>query len=158
MGIDQSLTCTGWYLEEDGVPSWGTILTEKSDEPCTYQDQIDRCDYIAYELLDICAKYDIDEVNIEQFPMAAKGAATRTLPMLFGYIVSRLIGNGVHVNHTALSKLKKYATGKGNADKQQMFDALPDDVQAKFIKYPKSKGRYDLADAYWLHAYEQSDI
>lgn len=49
--------------------------------------------------------------------------------------------------------VKKFATGKGNASKEEIFDALPDRIKEEFSKIPKSKGRYDLADAYWLSRY-----
>lgn len=49
--------------------------------------------------------------------------------------------------------VKKFATGSGKATKDEMFDALPKTVKDKFLKIPKTKGRYDLTDAYWLSQY-----
>ena len=51
--------------------------------------------------------------------------------------------------------LKKFATGSGKADKNEMIAALPVDVREHFNAqgYKKTTGLTDVADAYWLSTY-----
>jgi Holliday junction resolvasome RuvABC endonuclease subunit len=53
------------------------------------------------------------------------------------------------------NELKKYATGKGNADKELMHSSLPEDIRKRLEEknYRKTTGLYDIADAYWLARY-----
>ena len=49
--------------------------------------------------------------------------------------------------------VKKVATGKGKADKQELYEALPLKPQALFSEkmgLKKTTGLYDLTDAYWI--------
>ena len=65
-------------------------------------------------------------------------------------IVDRLIHASIDVAVIAPTALKKAATRSGRADKQQMLEAVPEDDREQLSKYGKTKGRYDLADAYHL--------
>ncbi|MGY2463238.1 hypothetical protein [Vreelandella sulfidaeris] len=65
-------------------------------------------------------------------------------------IINRLMHASIDVAVIAPTALKKAATTSGRADKQMMLDAVPADDREQLSKIGKTKGRYDLADAYHL--------
>ena len=65
-------------------------------------------------------------------------------------IVNAIREEGFDVKILTPSTVKKNATGSGKATKQEMFDSLPEKVQKMFGSIPKSQGREDLTDAFWI--------
>lgn len=150
LGIDQSFTNTGlWW--EDGFK---VIQTKKTDDPL---DIYLRAIHIADEIETTCGDLSIREVVIEGLAMGGvPGNSARNLAMLQGLIVDRLLGINVDVKIVAPTSLKKFATGKGNSPKEMLYECCPDEVKAQVDNIPKTKGRMDLVDAYWLYRFEQT--
>ena len=50
------------------------------------------------------------------------------------------------------SDVKAVTTGSGNADKNQMYEYLPEDIKERVNAYEphKTKGRPDIVDAFWI--------
>jgi len=68
-------------------------------------------------------------------------------------------GFGDRISIVPPTTLKKFATGNGNAKKEAMFDALPSETKQVFEeKTLKSKGRFDVTDAYWLSKYAMTNL
>lgn len=152
IALDQSITCTAYcYFEEGKLLSFGCIKTSAGTGSLH-----DRCYLIAKKLKRIRAgKEEISgEVTCVREGLAmgnTKGNSGKDLAMLVGYIQSDL-GPMKEVSPTAL---KKFATGKGTASKQDMVNALPADVLKTFKEagYKKTTGLTDLADAYFVGRY-----
>lgn len=151
LGIDQSLTSTGWVvLEDNTVTSHGIISTPKDNN------KFDRMASASYELVAIADdNKPLDAVVIEGLPFGMSHSnVSRDLAGLQAVIVTALHAYGFELDEDlfiiAPTTLKKHATGSGKASKQEMFDALPLKEQGLFGSVPKTKGRFDLTDAYWL--------
>jgi crossover junction endodeoxyribonuclease RuvC len=153
LGIDQSLTSTGWSLKEDGVLKEHGILT--SDKT---QTNFERAIVVADQIFNLDKKFKPDKSVIEGIPFMSRSNVTRDLAGLQFLIVDRLLRDGWEtLDIVPPTKLKKFATGSGKASKDEMVEALPEGVKEKFEKIPKTKGRYDLADSYWLATFGEDD-
>lgn len=148
LGIDQSLTSTGWVLLEDGeVVKYGLITSDKNKS--NFQRAIDVADQISWE--ECC--HLPDKIVMEGLPFMSRSNVTRDLAGLQFLVVDRLTKTRRTVEDLGIippTKLKKFATGSGKASKEEMYEALPPEVKAKFSSTLKTKGRYDLTDSYWL--------
>lgn len=147
LGIDQSLTSTGWcVLENDQLTDYGLISSDKSKE--NYERAID----VSNEIQSLEIQLQPDLVVIEGIPFMSRSNVTRDLAGLQFLILDRLLGGVTKEDIRIIppTKLKKFATGNGKASKDDMFEALPDYAKEKISKTLKTKGRYDLTDAYWL--------
>jgi Holliday junction resolvasome RuvABC endonuclease subunit len=103
-----------------------------------------------------------DIVALEGLAFAKNGNATRDLAGLQSAIVTVLRFIDRHeVVIVPPNTVKKTATGKGNASKDEMVDALPLEVRQEFdaLGVRKTTGLQDLSDAYWIgkSAEEQQD-
>jgi len=151
MGIDQSMTKTGVVIFDNNSQ---TMLHHEIIETVLNKavalDSFLRVQMIASRIEFLCNLYNIDAVRIEGLSYGSVGQATRTLAGLHYVIVDRLLRASIDVAVIAPTALKKAATGSGRADKQAMLDACPDTVKQQFLKIGKTKGRFDLADAYHL--------
>lgn len=151
MGIDQSFTSTGIVILENDVIIFHTRLISDSSK-----DIFDRAFELSRMIADIALTWEVDKVNIEGLGFAARGDQTRNLAGLqFSIIKSLREATSVEIDIVAPTSLKKFATGKGNADKVMMFESLPAPAKAIIEEFKKTKGRYDMADAFWLASYPQ---
>lgn len=153
-GIDQSLTCTGWCVTNSfgEVFDYGVIRTS----PCEggVVGTVGRCVRINEELMTIINKFNPSLLSIEGLAMGNIGGnSSRDLAGLQFIMIASFTNAGYDVIVTPPTRIKKFATGKGNSKKEALFESLPTELKMKFSSIPKSKGRYDLTDAYWLSRY-----
>jgi crossover junction endodeoxyribonuclease RuvC len=154
LGIDQSLTSTGWCLLLDGeAVEYGIITSDKNKS--NYLRAMD----VANEISDLLFKEKLDIVVIEGLPFMSRSNVTRDLAGLQFLVYDRLFDYFEEEDIVVVppTSLKKFATGSGKASKEEMFEALSQTEKAKFGKTPKSKGRYDITDAYWLARYGEEN-
>ena len=182
IGVDQSLTCTGivaglpsFGLSEDfEMLKYVTITTNKDTDTTTLtkaatmhwgEDQVKtiaRCSIVANQVIDFCKEFcaehlkdgDTLSFSIEGLAWGARGNAVRDLASLQGLIIEAAL-RGLPVDNVSIispTTVKKRATGDGKAKKDALFESLPPDAHDKFLEYKKTKGRYDLTDAYWIAA------
>jgi len=158
IGIDQSFTSTAVVImdaKDDRYLDSCIISTKKVKDDRL--DKIYRARYISDQLISfinqISKEYDatIQRVNIEGIGFGARGNVTRDLAglqyMMIDAIINRLDTNpGV----IAPTSLKKFATGKGNADKASVMDATPEYLKLVFLRTYKKASLNDFCDAYWL--------
>lgn len=164
---DQAMTSSGAVVLEH-IPNLGkgndcnevvhveVIRTNKGNDDFIL-DTFERASVIGRRLNQIADEHKPDYIVFETPSLASKGNATRTLPMLLGSLLAQL---ECHINREGVklltvppTSLKKFATGKGNAGKDDMVHAVEQsnpELHEQLMAMPKSKGRYDLADAYWL--------
>lgn len=147
LGIDQSFTSTGIVVLHKN-----TFLHHERFVSNHMLDEYDRADEIANHLVNIAAQYNPDTVAMEGISFGSRGDATRKLSGLLYLIVVHMRSLNINPIIIPPKTVKKCATGKGNASKEDMLAALPSNVRHRFIEagYMKTKGLYDLTDAFHI--------
>jgi len=154
MGLDQSYTSTGvCVFSDDGELIHHCVIRSEKNEAVEH-DKIRRAVDISDEIARITTDMNVDVVSIEGLSFGGNvGNTSRDLAGLQYLIVSKLLNCGCDVKITPPKQIKKFATGSGNASKIEMFEALPEKVKERIEIYKKTKGRYDVTDAYWIGKY-----
>ncbi len=148
IGIDQSYSCTGICVFEDGELIHSEVLKTTKDI-----DKFERASIIAEYILSTAVFNEPDCVGIEGLAFGMRGDATRDLAGLQFCIINKLRFEGnFKVEIIAPNAVKKFATGDGRAKKEELYEALPQITQKTFldIGVKKTTGLYDLTDAYWI--------
>ena len=152
LGIDQSYTSTGLVgVNEDGqIITQEIISSLKADGDYFTRAKI-VSEQIVYKtrVMDACSDHDL-KISCEGLAFGMRGTTLQQLAGLQFMIVNGLREEGFEVNIIAPSSVKKFATGSGKAKKEDMWEALPEKVKKMFENIPKSQGREDLVDAYWI--------
>jgi len=162
IGIDQSYTSCGIVVIQDGT----MVHHERVVTPIA-MDVYDRANYLAHHINGVVGNYtnfDNDPtvwpvIGIEGLAFGMRGNATRDLAGLLFVIITTLRNcNGdLKIGIVSPLTVKKFATGKGKADKKQLYEKLPDDVKTILeTNYKKTTGLYDLTDAYWIAKYTEA--
>jgi Holliday junction resolvasome RuvABC endonuclease subunit len=138
IGFDGSLTSSGLAVWNDGLWTLDTIRTHP-DAPSLE----DRWRTITGQLWPRITRHTL--VVVEGVFRGLKGGAVLDLAMLHGIIRHGLHTRAVPFAVVNTKHLKQYATGNGNAGKQQMVQAAMDRLHV-----PVSS--HDQADAIWLAA------
>lgn len=110
LGIDPSLTCTGWAIRVDGKVISGHIATDKLRGPR-------RLAYIRDQIAEVIEKYQPEKVAYEDYAMGkAKGGNGRIFDIgeLGGLLKTLIWEQGIPVVMVAPTCLKRFLTGKGN--------------------------------------------
>ena len=155
LGIDQSLTKTAIVLVDDDlkVISYAIASSDKNDNKFV------RSKEIAEQIVNVCHReaggYYPDAIGIEGLPFGnMMGNVTRDLAGLQAIIISELIDEGFTVDMDlhilSPTTIKKRATGSGKAKKEEVIESVPEPFASIVKSTPKTKGRDDLADAYWI--------
>jgi len=134
VGIDPSLK-TGIVLMNIDGTAWGAkeITTKEKSDPHRFLD-------IANSVIELLEKDDI--VCIEGFSYGSKGAAVSIQYGIGWSIRSALVQKGMTYIEVPPTTVKKFATGKGNAKKEDMvlpiykrwgFEHKSDNVRDAFV-------------------------
>ncbi|WP_157958572.1 crossover junction endodeoxyribonuclease RuvC [Salinicola sp. CPA57] len=145
LGVDQSFTNTGIVIIDDQKMIHHEVIASDKN-----QSRLVRAQMIAERVLDIAIVHSVEGVRIEGLSLGSISSSTRDLAGLQFLILDRLTSIALEPLVIAPTSLKKKFTGNGRASKDEMLDAVAADVRAIFNQIPKSRGRYDLADAYAL--------
>lgn len=128
IGLDLSLTKTGYaVLKEDGSVVVSGVLKSKpaGDKPV---DEVRRIKGIVRQLTDIIDHYDdlhcLEMVAIEGLAFMAKGTSLVQLAALNYMVRSNLDARNKKFLIVAPTSLKKFVTGSGKGDKDQMMMAI----------------------------------
>ena len=160
IGLDQSYTSTGYCVLSNDVNlkspvvEFDIIKTSAEDG-----NMYTRAIKVTNAIVALCKKYPTADVAIEGLSFGQRGNATRDLAGLQYVIITALITQ-LNINNTKIvapQSVKKFATGGGGSAKKKvtkidMVNALPEYVLNAFASrgFKKSKGLYDLTDAYWI--------
>lgn len=131
--FDLSLTATGYALASDGIVTTGTIAT-------VTRRGLDRLRWIRDQVLDAAAGADL--VALEGYAFARANQAHQ-LGELGGVVRLALYERRVVVVDVPPASLKLFATGKGNAKKEDMLGAA-----IRRLGYARND--HNEADALWL--------
>lgn len=151
LGIDQSFTSTGiCVIDEDGVVKHHETINTSDQNG----DIFARANVILERIECLVLDHSPRMIGIEGLAFSKFGNATRDLAGLQMVIVAGMRRKNNRWNNDLVivspNLLKKYASGSGSADKDKMYEALPEDIKAVFAGYKKTKGRSDVVDAFWL--------
>lgn len=122
---------------------------------CPYENQQQRFDNISEHFMNILSKYNITDVAIEGYSYNSTGAVF-DIAENCGLLKHKLFKNNINIHIFPPSEIKKFATGKGLADKQTMFEALKLQESVDFrsnINYTKTSidnPVSDIVDSYYI--------
>jgi len=122
IGIDLSLTATGLASFQDGVWDTATVRTKADDGSETAY--IERVRGIAAKIIAWSDPHDGDVWAIEGPSFGAKGAAVDRMFGAFHLVMAALIDHHGEPIIVPPTSIKKYATGKGNAGKDEVMLAV----------------------------------
>lgn len=135
LGLDLSLTCTGYSLDRPAGLHVGTLTTRLRG--------CDRLTWLRTEIVALAEQADL--AVIEGYSFNSRSSQAHALGELGGVVRVALHERGIAYVDVPPAIVKKYATGKGNAGKELVL------VEAvKRLGYAGSSN--DEADALWLHA------
>lgn len=128
----------------DEMPDW------KTDE--------ERYDRISAWVIDILTKNEIESVFIEGYSMGSKGRVFN-LAENCGVLKHKIWKRKIEIEIVAPTAVKKYATGKGNSDKEKMHESFVAETGVDLQKeICPDKGKVgspvgDIVDAYYILKY-----
>lgn len=151
LAVDQSLTCSGIVIMNlNGIViHYETFSTKKNPDLDILSDYKKRSAALLTRIQELASLYDVTQLVCEAPSLASNGNATRTLSWLFGAMLTTFPS----ISTVPPTTLKKFATGKGNASKDEVYlgvELVDINFFNKLSKIPKSKGKHDLADAFFL--------
>lgn len=138
VAFDLSLTCTGWC---EG-PAVGTLVPPKG-----YDRGEARLDWIRARVMEKADSAHL--VAVEGYSFSSQASHAHSLGELGGLIRWNLYVRKIPFVVIPPANLKMFATGKGNAKKQEVFAAA-----IRSLGYVGSS--YDEADARWLWTMAQA--
>lgn len=142
LGIDPSATSTGYALvgEAGQYVFAGTIIPKKLK-------QGERLGYIRDNISHFLHPY-LGRINhaVIEAPAYDKPLKADLLGQIRGLFLLRCFDLGIPVTFAAPTAVKKFATGKGAADKAAMVKA----AQSRWPQWPGTDKNDDEADALWM--------
>ena len=172
IGIDYSLTSPAVCVN-DGKLKFYYLTTKKkwigqqSKDIIGYEhkewtDPIQRFTYISDFVFDILFTTNNPKIFIEGYSFGSKGQGLFQIAENCGILKYRLLEKNYGYNTVVPSVVKKGATGKGNADKDMMYEAFVKEtnIDLKQIFDTEKVGNpiSDIADSYFIQrvGYENS--
>lgn len=126
MGVDQSLTGTAVVIVDN---KFHYYLIETKRDKGTKAPSIDntrRLLYIAKEIGKLIKKHQVEFVAMEGLAFGAKGRSVMTIGGLSHILRAKFIEHNLPFVIIPPTTLKKYWFGKGNANKENMYQATID--------------------------------
>ena len=178
VGVDYSLSSPGWCVHVGDEWSFENCklfyllhtktggdreLEHRGDcffplrQPTEWSNDYDRYWKLSRPVLAECIHHKADVVYVEGYAFGAVGRVFQIAENA-GVLKYRLHHNNFRIETPAPTEIKKFATGKGNANKQDMIDAFINetgvDIYARFDKIAKSKSPIDdIVDSYYIAKY-----
>ena len=164
IGIDYSLTSPAVCVN-DGDLSFYYLTNKKkwigqiSDNIIGYEhkewtDPIQRFGQISDFVFDILSPLGTPEIYIEGYSYGSKGQGLFQIAENCGILKYRILQKGLGYTSVVPSVVKKGATGKGNADKDMMYEAFVKEtnIDLKKIFDTEKVGNpiSDIADSYFI--------
>lgn len=178
IGIDYSLTCpcvcvsnntvfgdSYFYFLHGSKTYARKVLNIIGEQHGEYLSDQQRYENIAMWVMNIISSFDIvnTHVLIEDYSFGSKGRVFN-LAENCGLLKYSLYKKRYNFSTVAPSVIKKFATGKGNADKQKMYDAFYTNTKVDLIAIFSPKSRRldspvtDIVDSYYLTCYMHDSL
>ena len=121
LGLDLSFSSTGFYLiKENEKDEYFEIRTKPED----FQDDIERSDYIAREIIEHIKGIDITFIALEDYFSGKQPMSVIKLATLGTVVRIRLMDAGYSFMPFVTSQIKKFETGSGVAPKDNMLKSV----------------------------------
>lgn len=156
VGIDLSLTATAMVaVNENGIPA--SVINNLGyglPKDVSVWQQVERTSIIADGVAAFLKQYDIKKSAIEGYSFASSGLSLFQIGEMMGVVRYKIAQLGKLVNTMPVfippTALKKFATGRGNAEKSLMILAASKDPWN--FEYANASGNPDdnVIDAFWL--------
>lgn len=143
LGLDLSLTGTGVVLLEDDRIKLELLIKSKPTEQKRPVDEIERLVLIKRKIISIIEEHKPDLVVIENLAFLAKGTSLTQLSYLNYVIRAYLWENKIKFFLVAPPSLKKFITGHGKAQKEEVMESI-------FKTYHVAETDSNIADAFVL--------
>jgi len=176
VGIDYSLSCPAICVETENAEDF-YYLTDRKKYEGTFRPNItgtlhkgylsaqERYENIADWVIETIqsyypksiAKINYPIINLEDYSFASKGK-TFHIAENMGMLKYKFYKLKIPFNLIAPSSIKKYATGKGNANKEKMVDAFKDTTGVDLLSELDSGYNSpcsDIADSYFICKFRQ---
>jgi Holliday junction resolvasome RuvABC endonuclease subunit len=173
-GIDYSMTCPAlcvfegdefvfeacqFYYITDKKKYQGRFMNGRVTGipmPKDYTSEVERYANLARIMLDTLDEHGCMEVMLEDYALGAKGRVFH-IGENTGILKYFLWSDNIDVHTVEPMVLKKHATGKGNADKDKMYEAFTartkKDLLAEWAAPKVANPISDIVDAYFLAEY-----
>lgn len=148
LAVDQSFTSCGLIVFDDSkmIELYRFVSNKQLDN-------FDRAWEVASAVRSTALKHSVLYVALEGLAFGGVGDATRNLAGL-QYTIVTTLRNIDYIDTLIIppTNVKKMATGKGNAKKEDLHAALPQEVKDIFAanNWKKTTGLFDMTDAYWI--------
>ena len=127
-----------------------------------YKDKVDeeRFHYLAEEIFEKSMVTWPDHIALEDYSYASTGRAFQ-IGENGGVLKNRFYKNGFNLTKIAPTQIKKFATGKGNADKEMMQTSFIEDTGLDMKKILGQTDKQwnpssDVIDAYYIAKYAEA--
>lgn len=175
VGIDYSLTspaicvmdesfdydkCQFYFLTSKKKNTGSISKNITGYEHKEYNDPIERFTNISEWALEIIK--DADYITIEGYSFGSKGQGLFQIAENCGILKYRLLENNQKYRTIVPSVVKKKATGKGNADKEKMYEQFTNDHKKDLMKLfdmnKLSNPVTDIIDSYYIGKFGYVDF
>ena len=165
-GIDYSITCPCmcihnqfFYFTKIKKYQLNTSIFKGFEYPDTKDDQ-EKFDIISEKFLEIIEEYGVSVVYLEGYAFASKGLVFN-IGENTGLLKHKLYKADIPIITPSPGQIKKFATGKGNASKEMMYEAFLkkssiDLDSPGFTPYKNPSS--DIVDSYFIKEYGLLDI
>lgn len=133
-----------------------SIITHEIAKDCSAYYRINYLSELFFNILK-----DVDEIAFEDYSFGSVGKVFGIAENT-GVLKQKLFEYGIPLSLFAPSQIKKFATGKGNAKKEQMIESFETNLNIdlyKIFNINKDKGPIsplsDIADSYFIAKYLQ---
>jgi Holliday junction resolvasome RuvABC endonuclease subunit len=126
-----------------------------------YSDEMQRYDIISSYFLDRIMENEVDKVYMEDYSMGSKGRVFHIAENT-GVLKYRMWSFGIPFQTIPPTVIKKFASGKGNANKERMQEVFEEQNEMKLKQLFNMTDKQwnpssDLIDAYYICKYGLND-
>lgn len=135
------------------------IVGYELDKSLVHDNQQKRYEVIADYFVNAVKEHSVDVVYIEDYSFGSRGKVFHIAENA-GLLKYKLYKEGIQVETVAPTRAKKFATGKGNANKISMYEYFKETTKEDFsllVKKDIPNPYSDLIDAYWICRYGIDD-
>lgn len=169
-GVDYSITCPCISIYKEGQEPLFIFVTKKMKDAkvfrygfgffhdpsiANHENEMYRFHQNALVLVDNIITQKVDHVFIEGYSFASKGMVYN-IGENCGIFKLRLLENNIPYTIVPPTVIKKYATGKGNSNKEAMYEAFVDQTNIDLELYgfkPHKNPSSDIVDSYFISKY-----
>lgn len=137
LGLDLSLTATGFYLIKDDGKN---IAFQINTKPDTFETDIERADHIVNYIIEKIKGIPITFIAMQDYFSGKQACSVIKLAILGTMVRARLLDAGYSFMAFAPTQIKKFETGSGIAPKDNMLKSV-------FKKHGFDTGSNNVADA-----------